>query len=130
MGRVDDAAGALLLFSTNFAAIVVVACIVFILCGARPSPDHVDERRRLRVGLAVASVALVLVAIPLAWETYESVEAQLTAIDGAPIDLVVAGSTIPYYVPALASSLATTLGHPVDLTVVYVPRVRVRAVAD
>jgi uncharacterized hydrophobic protein (TIGR00271 family) len=152
MGRIDDAAGALLLFSTNFAAIVVIACIVFILSGARPSPEFVEERRRLRVGLAVATVALILVAIPLAWRAFQTVEAQLTAIEGAPvvrawigdrdlqvtdysidgeaIDLVVAGSTIPDDVPALASSLATTLGHPVDLTVVYVPRVRVRAVAD
>ena len=30
-------------------------------------------------------------------------------------------------VPALAQSLADTLGHPVDLTVVYVPRIRVQA---
>ena len=149
LGRLDDAAGALLLFTTNLAAIIVVASVVFILAGATPSPDRVDERRRLRNGLIMATVALVLIAVPLAWRGYQNVSAQLTAMEGAPvvvswigerdlsvtdysidgevIELVVAGSEIPSDVPALADSLATTLGHPVDLTVVYVPRIRVLA---
>lgn len=149
LGRLEDAAGALLLFTTNLAAIVVIACVVFILLGALPHPDQASERRRLRNGLAIAVVALVLIALPLAWRGYQNVTAQLTALSGAPvvrswigdrdlsvtdytidgevIDLIVAGSEVPADVPMLAQALADTLGHPVDLTVVYVPRVRVRA---
>jgi uncharacterized hydrophobic protein (TIGR00271 family) len=151
LGRLDDAAGALLLFTTNLAAIVVIASVVFIVLGALPHPDQASERRRLRNGLTLAVVALVLIAVPLAWRAYQNVTAQLTAIDGAPvvtdwiagrdltvtdyaidgeaIDLIIAGSEIPADVPALAQELADTLGRPVDLTVVYVPRIRVRATA-
>ena len=124
LGRYDDAAGALLLFTTNFAAIVVVGCIVFALAGARPHPDQANEARRLRVGFAVAVVALVLIALPLAWGAVESVEAQATALEGAPvvqswigerdlevtdytiegdrIQLFLAGSSAPTDVPVLA----------------------------
>lgn len=152
LGRVDDAAGALLLFTTNLAAIVVVACVVFILLGATPTREQVTERRRLRNGLIVAVAALVLIAVPLAASAYQSVEAQMTAITGAPvvrewigdrdltvtaydidgerITLVVAGSSLPTDVPELATSLASALGRTVDLTVEYVPRIRVKAVAD
>ena len=151
LGRYDDAAGALLLFTTNFAAIVVVGCIVFALAGARPHPDQANEARRLRVGFAVAVVALVLIALPLAWGAVETVEAQATALEGAPVveswigdrDLVVtdytiegdriqlflAGSNAPTDVPELADQLAATLGHTVDLTVEWVPRIRVEAAA-
>ncbi len=85
LGRLDDAAGALLLFTTNFAAIVVVGCIVFALAGARPHPEHADEARRLRVGFAIAFVALVLIALPLAWGAVATVEDQATALEGAPV---------------------------------------------
>ena len=151
LGRLDDAAGALLLFTTNLAAIIVIASVVFIILGAVPTADQAGERRRLRNGLALAVVALVLIAVPLAWRAYQNVTSQLTAIAGAPvvtdwigdrdlavtdyridgetIDLPVAGSQVPDDVPALAQSLADTLGHPVDLTVVYVPRIRVQATA-
>ena len=151
LGRLDDAAGALLLFTTNFAAIVVVGCIVFALAGARPHPEHADEARRLRLGFAIAFVALVLIALPLAWGAVATVEDQATALEGAPvvrawigdrdltvtdysidgdrIELLLAGASVPTDVPALADQLAATLGHTVDLTVEYVPRIRVEAAA-
>jgi uncharacterized hydrophobic protein (TIGR00271 family) len=152
MGRLDDAAGALLLFTTNLAAIVVVATIVFAMSGAIPSADRINASRRIRRGLAVAVVAMVLISIPLIWQSARSVADSLTANRGAPIvaawigirdlevtaydidgdklQLVVAGSELPTDVPALAASLAKALGHPVELTVEYVPRVQVKATGE
>jgi uncharacterized hydrophobic protein (TIGR00271 family) len=151
LGRLDDAAGALLLFTTNLAAIIVVASVVFIMTGARPPVSRIAERRRLRSGLVVAVIALVLIALPLAWRSIENMYATVTALDGAPvveawstgqdlevtgyaidgqqIELVVAGPEIPVGVPDLARDLASTLGHDVELTVVYVPRFQVQATA-
>ena len=152
LGRLDDAAGAALLFGTNFAAIVVVACIVFLLTGARPVPEAgegADGGRRMRTGIVVAVVALILIAAPLAWRSAENAAAAAAALSGAPVveawigdrdlsvtdydidgdivELVVAGSEVPTDVKALAEELARTWGHPVDLTVTYVPRIRVQA---
>lgn len=151
LGRIDDAAGAGLLFVTNLAAIVVVASIVFVLTGAKPIAEGVDRGRRLRSGFVIAVVALAIIALPLVWRSYQNAVATITAINGTPvvrswigdrdlevtgydingqtIDLTVAGSVMPDDVPALADELARSLGHPVDLTVVYVPRVRVQAEA-
>jgi uncharacterized hydrophobic protein (TIGR00271 family) len=151
-GRLDDAAGALVLFVTNVAAIVVVACVVFLLTGTRPIADGFDEGRRLRSGLVAAVVALSLVAVPLVWRSAENAAAAVAALSGAPVveawigdrdltvtaydiqgdvvELVVAGSQLPEDVPALAAELASTWGHPVDLTLTYVPRIRVQADAE
>ena len=152
LGRWDDAGGALILFTTNLAAIIVIASIVFILSGATPRPDQRGERDRMRRGLAVSVVLLALVAVPLAWRSFDQVTASLQALDAAPvvkawvgdrdlevtgysiargtIDLVVTGSVVPDDVPALAEALADALDQDVDLTVEYVPRVQVKAIGN
>ncbi len=65
LGRVSDAAGAALLFITNFAAIVVAACVVFALAGATPDRAMLRERHRVRNGMIIAVIALGIIAIPL-----------------------------------------------------------------
>lgn len=152
LGRLDDAAGALLLFTTNLAAIIVVASVVFLAAGARPIAEGVDRAHRMRSGLVIAVLALAIIALPLIWRSYQNVASSMTALAGAPvvrawigprdlqvtdysiqgdvIEMTVAGSEVPRDVPALAAELAETLGHHVDLTVVYVPRVRVQADAQ
>ena len=81
----DDAAGALLLFITNFAAIVVAACIVFTLTGAAPSREMIRERNLVRNGFVAAVIALVIIAIPLVWQTgIESARGWIRATAGAP----------------------------------------------
>lgn len=150
LGRVDDAVGALLLFLTNVASITVVASIVFILTGASATADEARlERATARRGLVVAILALVVVALPLAWQGAIRLQAQLTVLAGAPvvvawigdrdlsvteyhvddavIEITVAGADVPRDVPDLAAQLAETLGRPVDLTVTYIPRTRVFA---
>jgi uncharacterized hydrophobic protein (TIGR00271 family) len=151
LGRTADAGGALLLFLTNFAAIVVVACIVFILSGATPSREMLRERHRLRNGFIVALVALGVIAIPLALNTAEVVRATVRAADAAPYvrawvgdrDLEVTGWSLvgdkvvirltgtdtPPAVAPLAADLAKAFAAPVDLDVVYTPVVREHATA-
>lgn len=148
-GRIDDAGGALILFTTNLAAIIVVASAVFLLSGARPDAEGVDHARRLRTGIAAATVALLLISLPLIWRSAQNIAAEVTAIEGAPvvrawavagdlevidwhvdgdhIDLVVAGPQAPTDVDQLASALAIKLGHQVTLDVTFQPVVHYEA---
>ena len=142
LGRLDDAAGALLLFVTNFAAIVVAACIVFTLAGAVPGKEMTDARHRVRNGVVAAIVALVIIAIPLAWHGVETARSWIRSTTGAPyvrawvtknhlavrewsvegdsVHLLVAGPDAPTDVAALATELAVAFGGPVTLGVDYV----------
>ncbi len=60
----DIAAGSLLLFLTNLAAIILAAAVVFLLLGIRP-PVRDDRDEQARYGLRMAVIALILIAIPL-----------------------------------------------------------------
>ena len=151
LGRLDDAGGALLLFVTNFAAIVVVACVVFVIFGAAPTPAMLRERTRLRNGFIAAVIVLAIIAIPLAWNSMEVVRTVLRTRTGAPLvrdwigarDLEVAdwsvvgdvvridltGADAPPDPAPLASDLAEAFGAPVDLRITYLPVTRVEATA-
>jgi uncharacterized hydrophobic protein (TIGR00271 family) len=151
LGRMSDAAGAMVLFLTNFSAIVVVACIVFLLAGTAPSREQLHERRRLRVGFALAVVLMVLAAIPLFAKSAQSVNEIVRANQGAPYveawlqgtDLEITdwqirdttatldlrGSDPLPDTQTLASELATAFGAPADLVVNYTPTTRVAASA-
>jgi uncharacterized hydrophobic protein (TIGR00271 family) len=143
LGRIPDAMGALVLFLTNFSAIVVVACIVFLLSGTAPTAGMLRERRRLRVGFSLAVVLMVLAAVPLATQSAAAVNSILRSTEAAPYvaswlagtDLQVAawsvdGTTITIAlrgsqpVPdtqTLAKELATAFEAPVQLEVDYTP---------
>jgi uncharacterized hydrophobic protein (TIGR00271 family) len=149
LGRLDDAAGALLLFLTNFSAIVVVACVVFVLYGAAPSREMLRERNRLRNGFIAAMIALVIIAIPLGWRGVEHVRGTLRAgagaplvlawlgdrdlavtswaVDGAMVRIELAGPDAPPPAAPLAASLADAFGEPVELEISYVEIARERA---
>ena len=149
LGRLDDAGGALLLFLTNFSAIVVVACVVFVLLGAAPSREMLRERHRLRNGFIAAILALVAVAIPLAWRAADQLQSAQRGQAGAPIvrdwigerDLRVTtwsidgdrvlisltGADAPSTAGPLASALAKAFGAPVTVEVTYVPAAKEQA---
>ncbi len=151
LGRPADAGGALILFLTNFSAIVVVACATFILFGAAPSREMLRERHRLRNGFAVAVVALVIIAIPLAARGVEAVQTTIRSTTGAPIvrdwigdrdldvtswsidgdtvTLNLSGPDAPGDTAVLASNLAEAFGAPVAVEVNYVAESRARATA-
>src|SRR5262249_37762270 len=106
----------------------------------------------LRSGLVVAIVALILVAVPLVVRSAQNAAAAIAALTGAPIvdawigdrdlavtaydiqgdvvELVVAGSELPDGAPGLGAQLDAAWGHPVDLTVTFVPRIQVKADAE
>lgn len=64
LGNPTVAFGALILFTTNFVAIIFAASIVFLLLGVRP-PQRADRQRQLLQGLAATIIALLLISIPL-----------------------------------------------------------------
>ncbi len=149
LGRLDDAAGALLLFLTNFAAIVVIACVVFVIFGAAPTPAMLRERHRLRNGFIAAVIGLVVIAIPLAWNSAAEIATVLRARTGAPlvrewigtrdlevIDWSIDGDTVridltgedaPPDLAPLATDLAEAFGASIDLRITYLPVTRVEA---
>ena len=144
LGRIEDAAGALVLFLTNFAAIVVVACIVYVLAGAGPSRAMVRERHQLRNGFLVAVVALVVIAIPLfrngidearamiwsttaapyvtAWIGDRDLRVVDWSIEGNAVTIDLAGPDAPAPAQPLARTLAQAIGEPIALTVSYTPQ--------
>jgi uncharacterized hydrophobic protein (TIGR00271 family) len=151
LGRHDDAAGALLLFLTNFSAIVVVACIVFAIFGALPSRDMIRERHRLRHGFIAAVIALALIAVPLAWQSGQQISVIARTKIGAPIvldwigtrdlavtswsisddtvSLALTGPDAPPDPTPLAAALARAFGSPMTVQVDYIGTARSRASA-
>jgi uncharacterized hydrophobic protein (TIGR00271 family) len=152
LGRPDDAAGALLLFLTNFAAIVVAACVVFVLSGAAPSRAMIRERHRVRNGFIAAVIALGIIAVPLAvtgidratewirattgaphvraWIGDRELQVREWAVEGDRVTLVLAGPDAPAPAAELATRLAAAFGGPVDLDIEYVASTRERAQAS
>jgi uncharacterized hydrophobic protein (TIGR00271 family) len=143
LGRDADAGAALTLFLTNFIAIVVIASIVFLLCGAAPSPDEIRARRHLRNGLLIAVVGLAVISVPLAIRAAASAQTTIRTAAGAPVvrdwigprQLKVAAYSIendsvtlrltgpdqPGSPADLASALSAAFGSPVDLHLEYEP---------
>jgi len=144
LGRPDDAAGALILFLTNFSAIVVVACIVFVIFGAAPTAAMLRERHRLRNGFIGAMIALVVIAVPLVVDSVAEAQKVLRATAGAPfvrdwlggrdlevtswsiegdtVTLNLTGPDAPPDAAPLAAELAKAYGAPVDLRISYVAK--------
>jgi len=60
----DLAAGALLLFITNLAAIILAGAVTFLSLGFRP-PTRAERGEQTRYGLRLALVAMVIISIPL-----------------------------------------------------------------
>ena len=60
----DYAAGALLLFITNLAAIVLAGAVTFLALGFRP-PTRAERGEQTRYGLQMALVAMLIISIPL-----------------------------------------------------------------
>lgn len=149
LGRPDDAAGALLLFLTNFAAIVVAACVVFTLSGAAPSRELRRERARMRNGIIGGVAFLAIVAVPLfvtgahratdtirsttgapyvlAWIGDRDLRVEHWSINGDAVTLDMAGADAPAPAQELATQLSAAFGSPVSVTVNYVATQQDRA---
>ena len=65
LGEGDLASGALLLYLTNLAAIVLAGGLALLVGGFAPSLASPEQRRRVRRGLLIAAAAVLAVAVPL-----------------------------------------------------------------
>lgn len=151
LGRTSDAAGALTLFLTNFAAIVVIASIVFAICGVRPVPAPANAGRVLARGLVLAVIGLALISIPLAvtaadrvrtivwsnaaaplvddWIGDLDLEVTDWGIEGDTVTIDLRGTDQPPPVAPLAASIARAIDHAVEVQVNYVHIEREQATA-
>jgi len=75
MQRAEVAGGGLLLFSTNLVAIILAGAIMFLLLGFRPARGVREREIRLRRGLVVSVLLLLVVSLPLAFIFSRAVQA-------------------------------------------------------
>jgi uncharacterized hydrophobic protein (TIGR00271 family) len=149
-GRPDDAAGALLLFATNFVSIVLAAAVVFVLAGVADPTALRRGGRRIVLTLAPFVAAALLILLPLLLTTdglLTTTSQQRTAqdavadwLDDAPAlnlsEVSVDGDTVSVAlagpsgdVPSLTelrSALGDALGRPVAVEVAVTPVVTQR----
>ncbi len=147
-GLPEEAAGALLLFATNFVSIVLAASVVFVLTGVVPIGRLVANAERTQVWFASFAVTGMLLLIPLAiggQQAYAAATDQQLAqaavaewlapapafkvvavsVSGDLVEVDVAGPGTPPDPAALEALLTTALGPSVRLdlavtqTVVY-----------
>ena len=142
-GRLDAAGGALLLFLTNYLAILLAGGVVFLVLGlGKLAASHENAQVRRR-GLALFVVGILLVSIPLTLTTVQAVsraiennnatEEVLHWLDGTSYQVVavnvndrvviatIEGSGETKSTQQLADQLAETLGRPVFLNVRTLP---------
>jgi len=148
-GRFDSAGGAALLVTTNLIAISLAGAITLLLLGFRPA-ERGERQARLRTGLAVSLLLLIVISLPLAAvllrTAQQSSRRQLVnntlrqELDGyagvalGQVEVEEAGGvetvTATLYVSQisdpvdgefLAGRLAQRLGEPVHLRLIQVP---------
>jgi uncharacterized hydrophobic protein (TIGR00271 family) len=146
-GQLAAAAGASLLFLTNFLAILLAGGVVFLVLGlGRSVVSYAQGRFRSRAFLLIV-VSLLLISIPLSLVAYQNVlharenahateEVQqwlasttyqvdtVNANDGV-VEVTVEGTCQIKPAQQLANQLAVALGHPVVVELRVLPAVRV-----
>ncbi len=143
-GRPDLAWGALLLYLTNLAAIVLIGAIVFILTGFVPRAQVIQDEQRIRAGVITASVIVLAVSVPLgihSWgEIRENKEVEVSSeqvetwlggtelqstgvsVDDDRVTVNVAGPDEPPSAGPLANAIAEQFGNPVEVEVRWTER--------
>lgn len=148
-GQLEAAAGASLLFLTNFLAILFAGGVVFLVLGVEnPVIPQTDGRFRRRVFLLFV-VGLLLVTLPLTLTAYQNVEsaranANATAVvhqwvasttyqvdavtvnDGV-VEVTVDGMGPMNPLQQLANQLALALGYPVVVDLHTLPTQRIKS---
>ncbi len=136
-GQYADALGALLLFATNFVAIILAGSVVFVLVGFTPLFRLEQHGRQIRTSFATVCIGALLVMAPLVatgqritadalatneaesavddWLTGTSFSLVNIAIDGTDVSVVIAGPGNPPPLNELGSSLADGLQREVNL---------------
>jgi uncharacterized hydrophobic protein (TIGR00271 family) len=115
MGNPSTGWGGLLLFSTNLIAITLAGSILLLLLGFRPTP-RAERAARLRMGLVVSLVLLVLISVPLAAVFVGSVrESQTRRV----INEVLSGSLERYPQFELREATFQELDGALEVTVTF-----------
>ncbi|MCV2395236.1 DUF389 domain-containing protein [Actinotalea sp. M2MS4P-6] len=142
-GHPSAAAGAALLFVTNFVAIVLSAVLVFLLTGFVEPDALLDRGRRLRRTLLPFVALALIVTVPLLftsegllvandrqvaadaavaeWLADTEVIATSVSVDGRQVEVHASGPGVLPDVADLRAALAPELGAQVEVRVVFTP---------
>ncbi|HUX03963.1 MAG TPA: TIGR00341 family protein [Acidimicrobiales bacterium] len=133
IGRTDLASGALLLYSVNLLAIVLVGWLVLLASGFVPTGRLRAAPVSIRIGIALAAVAALTLAVPLTvtslriasqaqtsqavnqavvnWlQSYPSLKVTGVSIKGHEVTVQVQGSVAPPATQSLSNRLVRVLG--------------------
>ena len=149
LGRPDLSWGALLLYLTNLAAIVLVGAVVFILTGFVPRARIIRSELKIRAGLITAIVAVLAVSVPLGlhswgevrenkrvaasseavnmWIQDTGLQATGTSVEDGRVTVNVAGPREPPAVEPLAADLAERFDAPIKVEVLWTERREISA---
>jgi uncharacterized hydrophobic protein (TIGR00271 family) len=145
-GEVDVALGAMLLFLTNFLAILLVGGGVLVLLGLSAATMKDFERKARRRAFIVIAIGILLVTIPLwvtstrvfnqylimretiplAEEWMEGTDYGISRVDvnGDQVDLVIYGSGERPQLSVLGDQLDDSLDQPFTMKLIVLPSVR------
>lgn len=148
----DIAGGALLLYLTNLAGIVLVGVVIFLMVGFRPT--RVERGAKARQAALIAAISLLLVAIPLAlttvrvvnesalqnemFEILEQLDTEVFDVESYSIErerdgfiitgtIYAFGEIAPGRVKEVQRRLSEAAGVPVRLRVTIVPAILTKA---
>lgn len=138
-GLYNEAIGALLLFVTNFATILLVASVTFLLHGFVPQVESMNLNRLARPGILGTLVIVGAISVPLlkqTWTMYDEMKLESAAIraleqwyPGVPREIhniEAKGSTVKVFLSGpgyevdyklLAKAIAEQAARPVNLEV-------------
>ena len=143
LGNYDDAGGALLLFLTNLAGIVLAAMVVFLATGFIPEFQIRRGHKGIWLGFTVAALFVLLVSVPLIGNSYlviddardqSSVRAEVErwlgdeasleivelTVSGNDVTLDVVGAEPPPPAADLRTELIDELGSDVSVKVTWI----------
>ena len=141
-GRLEDSLGALLLFTTNLVAILLVGAVVFLLTGVVPVRLLIEQKDRVRTSATLIGVLGVLVVVVLGttgeriraeafdrddvertvqeWVGNRSLNVFSVDVGVSEIEVIVVGDEGPGSVDDLDARLEADLGRQVDVVVRWV----------
>jgi uncharacterized hydrophobic protein (TIGR00271 family) len=142
-GQMSAAIGSLLLFTTNFLAILFAGGVVLMIVGLGKSATSLEQIHLRRRGIILFVVCLVLIAIPLSLTAYQNItgildnntataavqnwlqdtsyQVDTVSVNGRAVSVTVDGSGQLKPLQQLANQLATALHRPIFLYVRTVP---------
>jgi uncharacterized hydrophobic protein (TIGR00271 family) len=142
-GQLDAAAGASLLFMTNFLAILLAGGVVLIVLGLGRSAVLREQVRIRRRGLVLFVACILLVTIPLSQTTYQSImnaeannnatttvqqwlqgtsyQVDMVNVNDRVVRVTVEGTGEMKPLHQLANQLAVALGRPVLVNLLTLP---------